>query len=410
MVPTMGPRIPGIEGLRALAASSIVLFHLWRYSPSDGVPFTLDPVTRLFPDLAFGVTLFFALSGFLLYRPFVSRLLREQERPSFVRYVRNRALRILPAYWAILLVSALVLQTTLARDSAGALVSQALNDPLVLARTLLLVQNYDPDTVLTGIGPAWSLAVEVVFYLTLPLLVALAYRLARHSRTRAGRRLAALAPAALLLVVGLAGKATAAFVVTGTTTGWGADWNGVLERSFLAQADLFSFGMALAVVHVEAEDGFVRVGRRGRLSLAAGALVAYGVTARTTTFDQLTHTPSNTLMALACALLLALVVLPRPAASPSPLVRFLETRPLVLVGTVSYSLFLLHEPVIRWFHQLGLTLGGGALGFLFNVSVIGLACVALSVLSYRYVEAPALRRKRKSASPQVVVQPASAAP
>jgi peptidoglycan/LPS O-acetylase OafA/YrhL len=115
-------------------------------------------------------------------------------------------------------------------------------------------------------------------------------------------------------------------------------------------------------------------------------------------------------MALACALLLALVVLPRPAASPSPLVRFLEARPLVLVGTVSYSLFLLHEPVIRWFHQHGLTLGGGALGFLVNVSVAGLACLVLSILSYRYVEAPALHRKRKSASPQVVGQPASAAP
>jgi peptidoglycan/LPS O-acetylase OafA/YrhL len=383
---------------------------VWRYSPSDGALFTFDPVTRFFPDLAFGVTLFFALSGFLLYRPFASCLLREKERPSFVRYLRNRALRILPAYWVILLVSALVLQTTLVRDSAGALVTRGIDDPLLLARTLLLTQNYDPDAVLTGIGPAWSLAVEIVFYLTLPALVALAWLLARPSRTRAGRRLAALAPAGLLLVVGLAGKATAAFAVTGTTAGWGADWNGVLERSFLAQADLFAFGMALAVVHVEAEDGFVRVGRLGRLFLAVGALSAYAITARTTTFDQLTHTPSNTLMALACALLLALVVLPRPAASPSPLVRFLEARPLVLVGTVSYSLFLLHEPVIRWFHQHGLTLGGGALGFLVNVSVAGLACLVLSILSYRYVEAPALHRKRKSASPQVVGQPASAAP
>lgn len=409
MVPSLGPRIPGIEGMRALAASSIVVFHVWRWSSPDSRPFSFGSVTGLFPDLSFGVTLFFTLSGFLLYRPFVSRLLRSEERPSLVRYLSNRALRIIPAYWIILLISALVLRTVFTRGSGGELGVGAITDPGLLLRNLLFVQNFDADTVLTGIGPAWSLAVEVVFYLMLPALAAFSWLLARRAHTRARRRLAALAPALLLLIVGLAGKAAAALVVhDGAFGGWRADWGGVLERSFLVHADLFSFGMALAVLHVDAEDGFFRLARRGRVAVALSALLAYATVAKATTWEQLTHSPYNTLMALACALLLALVVLPRPQATPSRLVRFLETRPLVVVGTVSYSVFLWHEPLIRWLHQHDIVVGG-MIGFFVNLSLVGLITLVLSVLSYRYVEAPALRHKTKSAR-SVAAEPAAAAP
>ena len=68
----------------------------------------------------------------------------------------------------ILLILALVLQTTLMRSPDGALVYGAITDPAELLRTGLMVQNYDPGTLGIGIGPAWSLAVEAVFYLVLP--------------------------------------------------------------------------------------------------------------------------------------------------------------------------------------------------------------------------------------------------
>jgi peptidoglycan/LPS O-acetylase OafA/YrhL len=100
------------------------------------------------------------------------------------------------------------------------------------------------------------------------------------------------------------------------------------------------------------------------------------------------------LVTSACALLLALVVLPTiEAAPPRPgLVRLLETRLFVAVGLASYSLFLWHEPVVRWLQGHGWTMGGAG-GFWINLLVLGALTGLLSGLSYRYVERPALSRK-----------------
>lgn len=219
---SFGTRLSGIEGLRALAASTVLVYHVWLFAAPGGHQPGLGYLGRFMPDLAFGVILFFGLSGFLLYRPFAAALLRGDRRTSFPQYLRNRALRILPAYWAILLITSFVLGSTRIRDSEGELVTAPLSDPAAVAQNAFLVQNYQPRGVVTGIGPAWSLAVEVVFYLTLPLLVLMAWTLAGLTRTRAGRRAGALAPAVLLLLVGLAAKTTLAYVLPASASGgWG---------------------------------------------------------------------------------------------------------------------------------------------------------------------------------------------
>jgi peptidoglycan/LPS O-acetylase OafA/YrhL len=101
----------------------------------------------------------------------------------------------------------------------------------------------------------------------------------------------------------------------------------------------------------------------------------------------------ETLVIVACALLLALVVLPVTASAPPPaLVRLLDTRLFVAVGLASYSLFLWHEPVVRWLQQHRWTLGGTG-GFWINLLVLGLLSGLLSGLTYRFVERPALSRK-----------------
>ncbi len=397
VVPSFGTRLPGVEGVRALAALSIVVYHVWNHSRPSGDSAIFQLVANLEPDLSFGVTLFFALSGFLLYRPFVAALMREEVRPNFARYLLNRALRIGPAYWVILLVSALILHTTLVRNSRGELVHGGIDDPIALAKQMLLLQNYQPSTVITGIGPAWSLAVEVVFYLALPLLALTAWMLARRATTRSGRRLAALAPALLLLGIGLAGKTATPhfFTEMNWSGGWGGDWYSVLVRSFLCQADLFSFGMALAVFRVDAEDGLLRVSALGRKGIGVLCLGAYLVTSRMTdSSEPLGISPYNTLMALACALFLALVVLTSPGAERPALVRLLELRPLVAVGLISYSLFLWHVPVIGWLDAHELAFSGRA-GFVVTLFLTVAVGCALSVLTYRLVELPALRRKRR---------------
>lgn len=203
--PSSSVRLPGVEGTRAIAAGSILVFHVWRIGAPGGTAYDLGWIGSFFPDLQFGVVLFFVLSGFLLYWPFAAGIVHGDGFPSVAGYLRNRALRILPAYWAILLCSALLLEAVVHASRT----SESPRDPLRLATATLFVQNYDPDSVVSGIGPAWSLNVEVVFYLVLPVLALAACRLA----TALPRVAAALLPAGFLLCTGLAGKAIAAWVV-----------------------------------------------------------------------------------------------------------------------------------------------------------------------------------------------------
>jgi peptidoglycan/LPS O-acetylase OafA/YrhL len=415
--PSFGSRLHGIEGLRALAACSVLVYHSWLYSAPDGHRVQIWPLTAVLPDLAFGVVLFFTLSGFLLYRPFAASILRGKPMPSVRRYLRNRVLRIAPAYLAILLLVALVLRSALSRDAGGDLHNGALTDPGLLARSALLVQNYTPSSTLAGIAPAWSLAVEVVFYLALPGLALLAWGLARSASTRSARRLAVLAPAALMLAVGISGKLVAAHVFPPASpyNGWEADWHSVLERSFWCHADLFAFGMALVVLRIDSEDGLRRWPRAFRTAAIPLGLLAYLATAKMTgVTEQLSYSFYNTLMAIAFACLLAVVVLPGRQRTKLPvLVRVLETRPFVWAGLISYSLFLWHEPLVRWLQGHDLTAAGAA-GLAANTAVLLTLAVALSALTYRCVELPALRRKvgaRQSRHiPTVPPEQAQAAP
>ncbi len=91
----------GIEGLRGIAAGSVMLGHTIILLGAAGfvVPGFLYPLTGL---LLQGLTLFFVLSGFLLYRPFASAIINGRAAPRTRDFLRNRVLRIWPAYLVIL--------------------------------------------------------------------------------------------------------------------------------------------------------------------------------------------------------------------------------------------------------------------------------------------------------------------
>jgi peptidoglycan/LPS O-acetylase OafA/YrhL len=404
--PSSGARLPGIEGARAIAAGSVLVYHCWLFGSPDRSSPRLGPLTGLMPHLALGVILFFSLSGFLLYRPFAASVVRGVPGPGIGSYLRNRALRILPAYWVILLLTGVALQVALLRDDTSKLqLGSLIREPVTLVDNILLVQSYDPDTLLTGIGPAWSLVIEVAFYLVLPVLATLAVVLARPARSRWGRRRAALAPPAVMLLVGLTGKMVA-HLSAGSSSGWEADWHSVLARSFLANADLFAFGMALAVLHTEVRDGAVILPRRWRaVALAAAALAALVALRVTPDGMGLGVARYDILMAVACSLLLAVVILPDPTPSHGRrLLSVLDAPALVAVGLASYSLFLWHEPLVYWLREHGLTLAGAG-GFLVNLVVLAGVAGALAALTYRFVERPAMARKRRQPSSGVATPP-----
>ena len=133
------PHSSGLDAVRAIACAMVVACHVSLYA-GDGE----------LTGLKNGVMLFFALSGYLLYRPFVTG------NVHLGRYGIARAARILPAY-----VVALVGLTLITGDRSFA------DRPLMY---LLFLQNFDPALWQGFIGVSWSLALEVLFYLTLPLI------------------------------------------------------------------------------------------------------------------------------------------------------------------------------------------------------------------------------------------------
>jgi peptidoglycan/LPS O-acetylase OafA/YrhL len=365
-------RLRGIEGLRALAAVSVLLFHVHRYAAPDGQPANLGPLNQIFENLRAGVTLFFVLSGFLLYRVFAAAALRGRPMPSVRRYLRNRALRIMPAYWVILIAVSIVFQR------------QLLGRPLELLANLLLVQNYVPSYTIggaegVGIVPAWSLVVEVSFYLVLPVLGYIAVRRARggHAIT------AAFVPVIAMFVLGLGAKAWARTMDESDSL---TVWNYALPT----HADWFAAGMAVAVALVLHEDGRLPLRRSWLGAAAVAAAIFAAASVKLHNGGELNPLEQQTPNAVFFALVLAFVVL---SSSETRTVRWLSLRPIVFLGLASYSLFLVHDPIIRGFREWGLTFGGTA-GFGLNVALIGGVAVACASISYLCVERPVLARRR----------------
>ena len=100
--PPHHPRFPLIDGMRAIAVLSVVLVHT-TVGARD-----LAIVGPLLAHLNIGVTIFFLISGFLLYRPFIAHRGGGAAAPPVVQYAKRRLLRIYPAYWLVLTVLVIV--------------------------------------------------------------------------------------------------------------------------------------------------------------------------------------------------------------------------------------------------------------------------------------------------------------
>ena len=395
--PGRGVRLSGIEGLRAIACLLVLVTHVWQFGPAAP---RLGGLRRwLLPNTSSGLTLFFVLSGFLLYRPFAAAIVGGDELPSIRVYLRNRALRIVPAYVAILLLVALVLDVAVLTPRFYTHVDfhevGALHDPRLLVQNVLLLQGFTPGGVLTGIGPAWSLEVELIFYLLLPVLACGAAARARALPPRR-RCAAALAPAGLLLMLGLSSTLVGASTGHVLSDQWGRSWHAVFERSFLPSADLFSFGMAAAVIMLAADDG--RLPRLKRSHVGGCALITGLLFVSLHSQSILGDRAFPTAMALTFGLLVLYVVLPRDAAKPG-FTRVLETRVMVYLGVISYSVYLWHQPLLFFLRKHGL-LASGSLSAISNVAVVLAVTVVASAITYRLVEAPVIRRKTKISAPR----------
>jgi peptidoglycan/LPS O-acetylase OafA/YrhL len=219
-VPDGSHRLQVLDGYRALAALAVVMTHVGFQTGAA----LRGPWAGWLARLDVGVTLFFLLSGFLLFGPHSAAHLHGSERPALRPYLWRRALRLLPAYWLALVAAAAIIPENHHR-AVGDWVTQ-----------VLFLQIYVPDQLLPGLTQMWSLATEVSFYLFLPVLGLVVCRLGgRSAESRLRRQLGALAAVA---VVSLAYR-WASFT-------W---WPGSGQTALLwlpAYLDWFAVGMAMA--------------------------------------------------------------------------------------------------------------------------------------------------------------------
>ncbi|MHA7651217.1 acyltransferase family protein [Mycobacterium sp. ML4] len=358
--------LPAVEGMRACAAVGVVITHVafqtGHTSGADG---------RLFGRFDLAVAVFFALSGFLLWRGHAAAERDLKARPRTGHYLRSRVVRIMPAY-----LVAVVVILTLLPDSRHP-------SPTVWLANLTLTQIYVPLTLTDGLTQMWSLSVEVAFYLALPVLAFGARRLPVAAR---------LPVIAVLGVLSLAWGWLPLAVLGGGPGANPVNWPP-------AYFSWFAAGMLLAEL-VFSPPGWVHRLARRRVVMAAIAVAAYLVAASplagpaglvpSSAVQFSVKTAMGSVVAFA---LLAPLVLDRPDTAH----RLLGSAFMVTLGRWSYGLFIWHLAALDMvFPVLGIFAFNGHMPAVLAVTL--LFGIAIAAVSYALVESPcreALRRWEK---------------
>lgn len=362
-----GPYLAECESLRGIAILLVMAFH---------AHLQLAPTHALAPNLlsAFviagntGVTLFFVLSGFLLNLPFQRRC-----PPSTATFFRNRALRILPMYVAVVVIGGIY-----HRDMASAL-------------RALLFWNVGIDTLRPFGTVWWSLMVEVQFYLLLPPL----YWLGASARRRW-----------LLFPVFCIGCIL--YLLYTNRLPWHPErfyFIASPKDSIVCLWPVFFLGGVLARVHGKYGDAIRQRAARSRLLAGGGAdllllatvlalAAALLAVSRAGPFAARAFHFDHVLIEASCWALLIGALLYLPLRT-----KILWSNPILnFFGTISYSLYLLHSTIMH----LGLRwISDGPPGALslpkpLQIAVLLAIAIALATLTYTAIEKPALRLKQRT--------------
>jgi peptidoglycan/LPS O-acetylase OafA/YrhL len=392
-------RFPLFDSLRSIAALAIVLHHTVLFVPGAMPDRLVTPATRL--DL--GVTVFFLISAFLLYRPFVKARRSGGGPPPALAYAWHRFLRIAPAYWVALTAIAIWIGL------------RAAQSPERVGLIYGFGAGFVEDPVFT-MPQAWSLTVEVCFYAFLPLWALGVAALMR----RAGRDSLAIEVAALLVLVAISTAFKGWVISTDAHQGLTAE-----RRAFPVYLDQFALGMLLAVASVwigerASSPRPVRLIERAPALAWLGAAAAFtaicagfGPGGNRVTQSGLAYLTTHWLSAAVAFCLLLPAVFGDHATG---LVRrFLATRAMLWLGLVSYGVFLYHWAVMLQLREWDVRPGGPAAYFGWTLLAV-LGAVLLAALSYYLVERRALSLKRlvgyrgRPRDPEAIGEPAPLTP
>jgi peptidoglycan/LPS O-acetylase OafA/YrhL len=376
--PAGNARFPLFDGLRAIAALTVFLshvllaseYHAGRYvGPTSSVP------DELLNHMDWGVAIFFIISGFLLYRPFVTARWHLAPATPVRTFWRRRVLRVIPAYWLALTVLAIYPGLGFGLGGAWPYYS--------------LLHIYSPQTSTGGLAVSWTLCVEASFYLLLPLFALGMARLTRAAAPRLAlrRELAVLTGLALVSVAGHV------YVTNGGHTASLF----YLTRTLPLNLDWFALGMALALASVAGREVFREAcGSVGRLLPLGGSALWWGATAAfwlACVAIESRH-PYEPLRHVLFGLAAFCLAVPAVFEARGLVARVLGDQRLAWLGLISYGIYLWQLQLLSVLHNWGLdagdTTGGmvllGAVGFVFTVTVAAASYYLLEkpILAYKY--------------------------
>ncbi|HIW91048.1 MAG TPA: acyltransferase [Candidatus Corynebacterium avicola] len=358
--------LPALEGLRAVAAIGIIVTHVAFQTGND----TGSLVNQMLGRFDFFVPVFFALSGFLLWR----RHHPDTGWRSWSTYYVKRIGRIMPAYW-VLVVVVLV---------AFPVASEPNGPPGVLPviGNLLLMQNFVPDGLVGGLTHLWSLCVEMFFYLALPLLALAVGR--RRRRTRVAAIVAVSSLTYIWPFVAWSGSEINAHIMPWAFVSWfgagllAAEVEGWMTERLRQRPD----DATVAAVRRWASRRWIWV-----LFAAAALWIAAidGPEGLVTAGDGEFARRNLYGLVFAAALIVPWALQPRS--------RLMESAAMQALGRWSYSIFLWHMAILSLMFPL---LGVGQFdGSLWTMALVFVATVVVTIVvsavSYAVVEDPARR-------------------
>ncbi|HYZ69572.1 MAG TPA: acyltransferase [Mycobacterium sp.] len=342
-------RVSSLTGIRAVAALLVMGTHA-AYGTGT---YSRGYVGLLTARMEIGVAIFFALSGFLLFGPWVEAAATGGEPPSLRRYARNRVRRIMPAYVVTVLAAYALYEFRDITPNPG-------HTWPGLVRNLTLTQiygdNYFASYLHQGLSQMWSLAVEVAFYAALPLLAYLLLVLLCRRRWR---------PGLLIIALAVLGGLTPLWLIILHTTDWLPNSAGLWLPHYLVW---FVGGMTLTVLRAIGVRCYA-------VAVVPVAVAAYLVVStplgganNAVTLD----TGQDVAKALFYAAIATLAVAPLALDDRGWYARALGSRPMVWLGEISYEIFLVHVivmeiamvVVLRW------PLYTGSVLILFTVTLI----------------------------------------
>lgn len=329
--------VAALTGLRAIAAFLVVMTHAFYWSGHYGD----DTLGYIGARLEVGVPVFFVLSGYLLFRPWVRARRTGAPLPGTGRYLWRRARRVLPAYW-IVVTAVFLVYLGLDADAGG-------RGWEGYVRSMTLTQNFGEGHVHDALSQMWSISVEMSYYLLLPLFGWVAMRLTGRARTGTWRMLAVVLAVAAVSPLWIWATHTRGFYSMPGIDAAHVDLTAqIWVPSYIGW---FAGGMALAVVEPALRargmlDGRFRSVRTAAfLALAAGAFAAActplagaGMIMPLRQDPALVKNALYTVVALCAVAPLVLA----PSGRQGLYSRMLAWRPVEWLGEISYELYLVH--------------------------------------------------------------------